>query len=108
MAAKILGAQLDSRLNVQTHALNILDLTTTGMEPSSSSQRHLFSNTLISSTFLGLYMPLYLEVHIMRDKVVFTCPYDKAIVQREEIEALIQTQTEVLEALNSMDSEKQE
>ncbi|KAJ7143391.1 putative nonribosomal peptide synthetase [Mycena crocata] len=111
MAEKILGEKV---VNFATSIVNILDLSRgdfrkdmkteatsqESFDPSEESVRPLFSKTLASESVVGIYVPVYVEVHILKDKVVYACPYDPSMVQREDMERFISRQVEALEMVN--------
>ncbi|KAJ7665708.1 hypothetical protein B0H17DRAFT_284754 [Mycena rosella] len=117
MAEELLGTKA---VNFATSIVNILDLSrgdfrrdmkTEGpAEPSqafvsapSDSEafvRPIFAGTLASESVVGIYVPVYVEVHILRDKVTYACPYDLSMVRREDMERFVGRQAEVLDAVH--------
>ncbi|KAJ7818549.1 putative nonribosomal peptide synthetase [Mycena leptocephala] len=108
-------------VNLATSIVNILDLSrgdfrkdmktepgpsavssNSSASPTSSGEsvRPIFAKTLVSESVVGIYVPVYVEVHILKDKVTYACPYDPSMVQRENMERFVSRQVEVLEMVN--------
>ncbi|KAJ6617994.1 hypothetical protein B0H10DRAFT_2218156 [Mycena sp. CBHHK59/15] len=113
MSQKMLGRK---DVNFATSIVNILDLSrgdfrkdmkhrdASGSSDSllstaEESVRQIFANTLVFESVVGIYVPVYVEVHILKEKVTYACPYDPSIVKREDMEKFVLRRIEVLETL---------
>ncbi|KAF9029138.1 acetyl-CoA synthetase-like protein [Hymenopellis radicata] len=110
MAVNILGPKVESGQSIITSTLNILDLTDYRFrkdmkrdnEPIERLPNQLFNQTLLHSMFVGVYLPLYVEARILRDKVILACPYDTTVVSKEDMEKFVARQISVFESLEKI------
>lgn len=56
----------------------------------------------MSSTIVGVYLPLCVEIHIRNENSTFICPYDPDVVKKEEMDQVVQRLSEVLDALSAV------
>ncbi|KAJ7638511.1 hypothetical protein FB45DRAFT_826962 [Roridomyces roridus] len=97
MTEKMLGSK---EVNFATAIINVLDLSKgdfrKDMKGQSRAPGAIFDGTLVSESVTGIYVPAYVEVHILKGKVMYLCPYDPSLVKREDMERLVQRQIDVL------------
>ncbi|KAJ6455230.1 putative nonribosomal peptide synthetase [Mycena sanguinolenta] len=111
MSQKMLAAE---DVNFATSILNILDLSRGDFRKDMKNEdqaaeaseidsapgvRQIFSGTLAAETVVGIYVPVYVEVRIQKEKVTYICPYDPIVANTGSVERFVNRQIEVLSRL---------
>ncbi|KAF8874945.1 hypothetical protein BD779DRAFT_1678501 [Infundibulicybe gibba] len=69
----------------------------------SKGVQSIFDGTLAFETVCDIYVPVYVEIHIWKEKVTFACPFDPDTANRDDIETFaVGRQIEVLESLSTI------
>nr|ABA12609.1 putative nonribosomal peptide synthetase [Omphalotus olearius] len=111
VAFEVLGSQVKPGFKFQTSVFNIHDLDDgeylkdiqqdgEATKEGGEARKNLFNNNMIYSSWARVGIPIYFELRVTKEKVIWVCPYDPKLFKKEEVEAVIQRQIDLLQALS--------